>query len=129
MSPYDREQLETMRLRLQRRRLELQNNRRGPERELAALKGQDRILEFEENAQSEAADYTLSLLLDQQRRELDLIDAAFQRIDAGTFGICVDCGRRISQERLRVMPYAIRCGDDATRFERDRRGTDAYPSL
>lgn len=129
MPPYDSEQLETMRLRLQRRRLELQNNRRGTERELAALKGQDRILEFEESAQSEAADYTLSLLLDQQRRELDLIDAAFQRLDAGSFGLCIDCGQRISMERLRVLPYAIRCGEDAQRFERDRRGTDAYPSL
>lgn len=129
MAAYDSNQLNQMRLRLQRRRLEVQNNRQGTQRELTAIKNQDRIAEFEESAQSEAADYTLSLLLDQQRRELDLIDAAFQRLDAGTFGSCVDCGQRISMDRLRVLPYAIRCGEDAQRFEQERRGTDAYPSL
>jgi len=129
MVAYDDKELEPMRLRLQRRRLEVQASNRATLRELAELKNQDPSFEFEETAQVETADYTLSLLLDQQRRELERIDAAFQRMDQGTFGECIDCGQTISKERLRVMPYAIRCGEDAHLFELAHRGPGASPSL
>ena len=40
------------------------------------------------------------------------IDSALERIDAGTYGICEDCGAVIAARRLNVVPYArfcIRC--------------------
>jgi RNA polymerase-binding protein DksA len=40
------------------------------------------------------------------------IDAALARIDAGTYGTCVVCGRTIDEERLRAVPYATLCIDD-----------------
>lgn len=40
--------------------------------------------------------------------ELRMIDAALQRISAGTYGKCVDCGRDIPIERLRAEPTAER---------------------
>lgn len=129
MAAYDEAELEPMRLRLQRRRREIQANSRATLREIAELKNQERAPEFEEAAQTESADYTLGLLFDQQRRELDRIDAAFQRMDQGTFGECIDCGQRISKDRLRAMPYAIRCGEDAHLFELAHRGANASPSL
>lgn len=126
---YDDTELQSMRLGLQRRRLEIQANSRATLRELAALRNQERDPEFEEAAQTESADYTLSLLLEQQRRELELLDAAFARLDQGNFGECIDCGQLISKERLRVMPYAIRCGEDAHLHELELRGPGASPSL
>lgn len=37
------------------------------------------------------------------------LDASLAAIDAGTYGICVDCGEPISERRLRAVPDAVRC--------------------
>jgi RNA polymerase-binding transcription factor DksA len=53
------------------------------------------------------------------------VNAAIQRLDAGTYGICVRCGRAISQRRLAVLPYAslcIECQEAAERGGPGRRG-------
>lgn len=41
--------------------------------------------------------------------ELDQIDAALQRIEAGTYGQCIDCGVQIPAARLHAAPEAARC--------------------
>lgn len=46
------------------------------------------------------------------------IDAALQRIDEGTFGTCVVCGRLIGEERLEAVPYATLCIEDRRALER-----------
>ncbi|HZI05045.1 MAG TPA: TraR/DksA family transcriptional regulator, partial [Archangium sp.] len=66
---------------LQRRRRDIIQASLGAQRELAALKDQDRDPEYEENAETELADYTLSSLMESQRREIMLIDAALRRMD------------------------------------------------
>lgn len=48
-------------------------------------------------------------------RELADIDEALVRWDAGTYGICIDCGRSIPVARLRARPAATRCVDCAAR--------------
>ncbi|MBN1209456.1 MAG: TraR/DksA family transcriptional regulator [Myxococcaceae bacterium] len=115
---------------LQRRRREILSANLGAHRELTSLKDQERDPEYEENAQAELADYTLSSLMEAQRREIMLIDAALRRMDMGVFGDCVDCGYEIPIERLEVLPFAIRCEEDATRHELETRGgPSATPSL
>jgi len=46
------------------------------------------------------------------------IDAALKRIDDGTFGICVVCGRPIEKERLEALPYVDLCIEDKKKEER-----------
>lgn len=41
--------------------------------------------------------------------ELQEIDAAIARRDAGTYGVCLDCGRDIPAARLAARPTATRC--------------------
>ena len=41
--------------------------------------------------------------------ELTMIDAALARIEAGTYGECIDCGIDISTQRLQASPEAPRC--------------------
>ena len=41
------------------------------------------------------------------------LKAALQRLDDGTYGICVSCGEDISAARLRVIPEATLCVDCA----------------
>ncbi|MDD3470042.1 MAG: TraR/DksA C4-type zinc finger protein [Thermoguttaceae bacterium] len=51
-----------------------------------------------------------SLTLLQNRGDtLKLIDAALQRIQDGTYGICETCGTRIPKPRLQAIPYASKC--------------------
>ena len=53
-------------------------------------------------------DYTLG---DNAEQVLSEIDAALGRIDAGTYGTCVDCGQEIPRERLEASPWASHCID------------------
>ena len=45
-------------------------------------------------------------------REITMIRAALDRIEAGTYGDCVTCGLPISEDRLDLLPatpYCRRC--------------------
>ncbi len=86
--------------------------------ELEALRGAERDPEFEEGAQSEHEQYTLSQLGEAQRRQVAIIDAALARIDAGEYGICADCQTEIDPKRMAVLPFALLCAECATRRER-----------
>lgn len=44
-----------------------------------------------------------------QQRLLEEIEEALRRLDDGKFGLCQDCGRKISAGRLEIIPYARRC--------------------
>lgn len=45
----------------------------------------------------------------RRKLELERIDAALSRLDAGTFGECVRCGEEIAPERLAFDPTAPLC--------------------
>ncbi len=51
---------------------------------------------------------TLSII-SNLKTELDDIDAALAKLDAGTYGTCVDCGKQIDAARLEFRPNSIRC--------------------
>ena len=53
-------------------------------------------------------DYTLE---GNAAQVLNAIDAALERIDEGTFGVCTRCGRAIATERLEARPWASLCID------------------
>lgn len=57
-------------------------------------------------------------LEDNAEHLLAEIEAALERIDKGTYGICVVCGRPIGEERLEALPYATLCIDDKRKQER-----------
>ena len=42
-------------------------------------------------------------------RTIEEIDAALDRIDAGTYGGCLRCGAAIPRERLESRPFAPHC--------------------
>jgi RNA polymerase-binding protein DksA len=53
-------------------------------------------------------DYTLE---ENSEHVLAAIEEALNRIEEGTFGTCVRCGRAIAEERLEAIPYTTRCID------------------
>jgi DnaK suppressor protein len=44
---------------------------------------------------------------------LQKIERALERIDAGTYGVCERCGKTIPKARIKALPYADLCIDDA----------------
>ena len=56
--------------------------------------------------------------IDRDLQELRLIDAAFLRMGDGTYGLCDSCDTPIEIERLRATPFASRCFDCQSAFER-----------
>jgi len=53
-------------------------------------------------------DYTLE---ENSEHVLSEIEGALARIEAGTYGACVNCGKPIAEERLAAIPWATYCID------------------
>ena len=60
-------------------------------------------------------------LRDRSSQQLELVDAALTRLDDGTFGTCVRCGKPIAPERLEALPWAAHCIDCQAIVDRERR--------
>ncbi len=46
---------------------------------------------------------------EHETAELTTLDSALQRIEAGTYGLCIDCGADIPPARLHAAPEVARC--------------------
>lgn len=64
-------------------------------------------------------EFTLGLL-ENQRQILREIDEALERIDNGTYGICLGTGKAITKARLRAKPWAKYCIEYARLLELGR---------
>ncbi len=45
----------------------------------------------------------------EEAKSIKQIDDALDRIDAGNYGLCVNCGCDINFERLKAIPFATQC--------------------
>ena len=107
MTRTDRRTANLARTLLERRR-ELREHVRDRVRDgraVRALEGADDLEHSEADMQGD-----LEFALLQMRAEtLVRVDAALARLDAGTYGFCVECEAEISEPRLRALPFAVRC--------------------
>lgn len=88
------------------------------EQEQNAEDAEDLPREPDANQTHDASDREVrhaELLRDQQ--ELQSVKAALQRMEEGSYGECVNCGKNIAPERLRASPAAARCIQCQTRRE------------
>lgn len=60
-------------------------------------------------------------LRDRATQHLALVDAALDRLDDGTFGRCMRCGRAIAPARLEALPWAAHCIECQTAIDRGQR--------
>jgi RNA polymerase-binding transcription factor len=74
--------------------------------------------EGDESLRVQLRDARMSLAENEARRAQE-IEGALQRIRDGSFGVCIDCGETIELERLKAVPWAARCVEDQTAFERE----------
>jgi DnaK suppressor protein len=73
--------------------------------------------EADEEATQDIADkaansYTKEFLFhqsDENRRLLQLVNEALERLKTGTYGLCVACQEEVQQKRLEAVPWARHC--------------------
>ena len=90
------------------RRVQIEKNLRGTALELEAM----RELELNDEGDYAAASAETivdSAILVQQRKELNEIELALDKIKVRTFGICEMCEELIARERLAVKNFARFC--------------------
>jgi DnaK suppressor protein len=99
------------------------------ERSIAVLRGDqerdERALDYPQDpadaganlSESERTEAVLHVARVQHGEVLD----ALRRIEAGTYGVCVDCGGAVPEGRLEARPEAARCVSCQARWARMRR--------
>ena len=61
-------------------------------------------------------------IMQMKAETLDKINAALSRLEEGCYGYCFECGGEIDRQRLRALPFAVRCKDcEETREMAERR--------
>jgi RNA polymerase-binding protein DksA len=65
--------------------------------------------EVEERGQEEKMVQLLDRLDERMKAEIEAIDRALVKLEAGRFGRCEGCGRDIAQSRLEALPAAAMC--------------------
>lgn len=62
-----------------------------------------------------------SAIGEHEAQELTRVNAALARIDAGTYGECIDCSKNIAAQRLQASPDVSRCIACQEKFEQQQR--------
>ncbi len=77
---------------------------------------------------TQESDRTFELRIrDRERRLINKIREALERIDDGTFGICEMCEEEISEARLKARPVTTLCIDCKIRTSGQQNGTPGWP--
>ena len=97
--------MNVQRLTLQTRRTAIVGDLEEIEHSLAETPPKD----WEDRASERQGDEVLEALGAVESDGLRRIDAALQRIEDGSYGICPKCGETISDERLVAVPEAALC--------------------
>ena len=92
------------------------------------------VLDAGESSEADIQEDIEFALIQMKAETLNKITEALARLEEGSYGYCFECGAEISEQRLRALPFAVRCKDCeearemAVRRERQlaqRRGTSS----
>lgn len=94
-------------------RSELQERKRELEVEMTGLYQEkfsdDQVQDSADQALSSTMESLKASLHDTKNLEYKRIMQALEMLDDETYGVCVDCGKDISEKRLKYYPNATRC--------------------
>lgn len=92
------------------------------------------VVDAEEASVSDIQEDIEIALMQMKSETLNRVNEALSRLEEGTYGNCFECGDEISEQRLRALPFAVRCKDceeereaamEREKFLSSRRGTTA----
>ena len=107
------ERYDELRKMLDDRRRELLREVKGKIRDVRA-EGSEKPHEVLDPGETSEADIQEDIefaLIQMKAETLNKINEALARLDEGRYGHCFECGDEISEQRLRALPFAVRCKD------------------
>ena len=69
------------------------------------------VLDAGESSEADIQEDIEFALIQMKAETLNKINEALRRLDEGAYGYCFECGSEIAQQRLRALPFAVRCKD------------------
>jgi DnaK suppressor protein len=102
-----------LRLMLEARRRELMSEVQGRIRDVR-VEGADKphdVLDQGETSEADIQEDIEFALIQMKAETLNKINEALARLEDGRYGHCFECGEEISEQRLRALPFAVRCKD------------------
>jgi DnaK suppressor protein len=69
------------------------------------------VLDAGESSEADIQEDIEFALIQMKAETLHKIDEALARLEDGSYGYCYECGEEIAQQRLRALPFAVRCKD------------------
>ena len=67
------------------------------------------VLDAGESSEADIQEEIEFALIQMKAETLTKINEALRRLEEGAYGYCFDCGGEISEQRLRALPFAVRC--------------------
>jgi len=81
-------------------------------RDVRSEGGKDRdVLDQGESSEVDIQEDIEFALIQMKAETLNKINEALSRLEEGTYGRCFECGDEIAEQRLRALPFAVRCKD------------------
>lgn len=68
-------------------------------------------------------------LMQMKSETLSKIDSALTRLSQGNYGNCSECGYEIAEQRLRALPFAVRCRGCEDKRERGQLLDKRFPKM
>lgn len=99
---------------LEDRQREVRQEVQGRMREARVESASGKFSEVYDQGESSEADIQEEIefaLIQMKAETLSKIAEALSRLEEGAYGNCFDCGGEISPNRLRALPFAVRCKD------------------
>ena len=96
---------------LEDRRREIQSEVQSRMKDVRADAGQVGVVDEVETSESDIQDEIEFALIQMKAETLHRINEALERLEEGTYGRCFECGDEIGPQRLRALPFAVRCKD------------------
>jgi len=103
----DRERYQVLKTMLEERHREIQDKLRTLRETLPAEVAEVKDAE-EQSVNDFVRDVELALI-EMTSETLGQIDEAMHRLEAGTYGVCANCGTEIAEARLKAVPFATLC--------------------
>ena len=81
-----------------------------------------RTADVTESSETDIQDDIEFALIQMKAETLSKIGAALGRLERGSYGYCYECGDEITEQRLRALPFAVRCKncEEVQETERNR---------
>jgi DnaK suppressor protein len=105
----DQERYDVLKRMLEERRQEIQQKLKSLRETLPVETGA--VRDAEEQSVDDFVQEVDFALMQMKSQTLARIDEAVQRLEDGTYGLCVECTSEIAEARLKALPFAPLCRD------------------